>query len=1070
MSTQLILYPQTLLNQNYQGYTSSLLGGTSEWVVDGINFTSINSATQVVLDTSVFGLNAKYTEMLINHPPTPINTWFTFRSDGGGGGGVPAYPTQVGNRLVLDGAASFSWSGVYQRLDNLTPGGVYTVTILATGGISAFGGKLLIRHIITDPISLVPYSVEILGQSAPLTSASHTYTATFTAQGTNDGIMVVYNAASSTEIKVEKISVQNTAGTPSLIYGDLQDGQVICDLYQEEDIPLSLSIDDFKNVAEQIKSYSKDFNLPATKRNNRIFNNMFEITRSDDGLIFNAYVRTECVLKQDGFILFKGYLRMIDIKDKEGEISYNVNLYSEIVTLADTLKDLTMRDLHLDELEHVYDFENIKKSWDDSVGLPLAHSLNPSSFAYDPALGFDNTNVLKYPLIDWEHDMEVSLGGTPIINSLESNFRPCIQVKYLIDKIFSSTNQFTYTSDFFNTTVLNSGFDFDKLFMDFNWGSSKTPPGVQNNGVGKYEAKGAADNYAAAGSWTTCLLTEDTFPPEQGYDISTGVFTIPAGQQNTAFEVEYKTTFLCVKTTTFKTRWKHTTAAGLTFYYDESAFTPIVGSATANPHMDCDLFGNPFYNASVESVTIKDGGHYFSAPTVEFIDPPTEVNNLAAAAVGGVATLTGNAVTAVDLVQSSYPHAYNFGYSDLQAGCATFTGGTLLANSQPPRITFNQVNPFYEVSGTFVLNLEPGDTLEFEMLANDANSIRQSNRVNYKSYPQYTSNVSVSSTVSLVASAAILDTIRGDLGQWDFLKGIMTMFNLVSLVDDDNPNNILIEPYRDVFIDNTRSNDLTDLSLSSRFNGKIHDWTDKVDVAEMELNPLTDLNKETVFQFEEDDEDYCFNQYKASAPSGEKLYGSFLWNADEFTVLAGKTEIIASPFAATVISPLMTQYTDFILPKIYAYNDDGDCEGFGNAPRIFYNAGVHTLTSTTYSVPDHPGGSTYPTEDTFLQFGHLSAVPPLATTIDFNFGTTELVGFSGILPVNNLFNVYWLPYFAELYHPDTRTVKLKVNLNASDIATFKFYDKVMIKNRTFRVNKIEYKPNSLAKVEFILIP
>ena len=43
-------------------------------------------------------------------------------------------------------------------------------------------------------------------------------------------------------------------------------------------------------------------------------------------------------------------------------------------------------------------------------------------------------------------------------------------------------------------------------------------------------------------------------------------------------------------------------------------------------------------------------------------------------------------------------------------------------------------------------------------------------------------------------------------------------------------------------------------------------------------------------------------------------------------------------------------------------------------------------------------------------------------------------------------------------------------LNASDINTFQFFDMVMIKNRVFRVNKIDYKPNDLSVVEFILIP
>ena len=47
---------------------------------------------------------------------------------------------------------------------------------------------------------------------------------------------------------------------------------------------------------------------------------------------------------------------------------------------------------------------------------------------------------------------------------------------------------------------------------------------------------------------------------------------------------------------------------------------------------------------------------------------------------------------------------------------------------------------------------------------------------------------------------------------------------------------------------------------------------------------------------------------------------------------------------------------------------------------------------------------------------------------------------------------------------------IKVNLNPADISNFRFNDKVQIKNRTFRVNKIDYKPNNLATVEFILIP
>lgn len=101
-----------------------------------------------------------------------------------------------------------------------------------------------------------------------------------------------------------------------------------------------------------------------------------------------------------------------------------------------------------------------------------------------------------------------------------------------------------------------------------------------------------------------------------------------------------------------------------------------------------------------------------------------------------------------------------------------------------------------------------------------------------------------------------------------------------------------------------------------------------------------------------------------------------------------------------------------------------------------------------------------------FQFVHLL---PLDSR-DFVFGEQQLVIPACASPADNLFNTYWLPYFNELYNADTRTMTLKVNLSPTDVANFKFYDTVFIKNRVFRVNKIDYKPNDLATVEFILIP
>jgi hypothetical protein len=55
----------------------------------------------------------------------------------------------------------------------------------------------------------------------------------------------------ATNVTVSDISVVPTGTTPSGAIQLLEDGQVILDLYEDENIPLTLSVDDFKNVAEK---------------------------------------------------------------------------------------------------------------------------------------------------------------------------------------------------------------------------------------------------------------------------------------------------------------------------------------------------------------------------------------------------------------------------------------------------------------------------------------------------------------------------------------------------------------------------------------------------------------------------------------------------------------------------------------------------------------------------------------------------------------------------------------------------------------------------------------------------
>jgi hypothetical protein len=450
MSIQLILYPQS-----YEGSFNAISANPNEFVVNGINFSNPPLSTSSSYD-SLF--NAIVVVDALTNQPAVINTWVRYRSTTFG---TPALPTNTSGNVVFNSGAFSSRSGIYQKLSNLVIGTNYTITI----NVSTTG---------TGSIVIGVYNVAsiLAGQSTLATTA--TITKTFTANSATNTLVVSYVNTVATNVAVSDISVVPTGTSPSGAIQLLGDGQVILDLYEDENIPLTLSVDDFKNVAEQVQSYSKAFNLPATKRNNQIFENLFELTRSAQNfLTFNPYAKTKSVLKQDGFTLFEGYLRVLDIQDKEGEISYNVNLYSEVISFADTLKDKTFSQLDFTELEHDYNKTEIKNSWNDSPDPPIDYTNSSTS-------GFrDGNTTVKYPFVDWNHSYTFDSAGFPVLPNLESSFRPFINIKYLIDRIFQDT-EFTYESAFFNTT------DFKKLYMDFNWGGDNIPSSINDTYLARW--------------------------------------------------------------------------------------------------------------------------------------------------------------------------------------------------------------------------------------------------------------------------------------------------------------------------------------------------------------------------------------------------------------------------------------------------------------------------------------------------------------------------------------------------------------------------------------------------------
>ena len=489
-NTQLILYPQ--------GSNSFTFTTTQNQYCGNSSFTSgLNSSAQTGALLPIQGA------LIAN--ASIIGNWNGFSSDGTGSFASTTAPTvSSGNLTLTSNGSAQSVAGVYQTIDNLTTGADYEIIIkhsAVASGFTVFGG---------GGVYHTNGSLAIGSNSFFTTNQTNT-SFTFTATDTEQLLAISYINHTGSSLVVSEITLKEVI--PSII-SDVEDGSVICDLYDNEAIPLSLSVDDFKNAAEKVQSYSKDFNLPATKRNNKIFNSIFEVQKSiENTLDFNPYIRTRAVLKEDTYTIFEGSLRLIDIINKDGEISYNVNLFSEAVALSEILKDKKLKDLDLNELEHDNTITNVTNSW--TGVLALTNSLPIDSLANNTGVaGATTTNVLKYPFCNWENNITEN-ANNQLELELEQAFRPFIQCKYLLDKIFSEAG-YTFESDFLSSTK------FTKLFMDFNWGAGNAPNDKDHTG----EAEKTAVQTISTGTRTKITFDQHNFADGFGWN-GTDTFTAP---------------------------------------------------------------------------------------------------------------------------------------------------------------------------------------------------------------------------------------------------------------------------------------------------------------------------------------------------------------------------------------------------------------------------------------------------------------------------------------------------------------------------------------------------------------
>ncbi len=278
----------------------------------------------------------------------------------------------------------------------------------------------------------------------------------------------------------------------------------------------------------------------------------------------------------------------------------------------------------------------------------------------------------------------------------------------------------------------------------------------------------------------------------------------------------------------------------------------------------------------------------------------------------------------------------------------------------------------------------------------------------------------------------------------DFISGLQKMFNLVFIPDRNNSKHLYIEPLGDYLA-----------------SGDKIDWTNKIDLSkDIQVEPTTDLQARTYEWTHSNGKDLVNDLVQKNA---SRTYGRYRVNDPENDFASG-TKKIQTAFAPHVVSYIPG--TDYAIHRMLADTVNEDKTIKDPLPRLaFWNGGESGVVNY-YNDANTAGLSTtdYP------MFSQFSASYPTVTDEDLSYGVERPFHRVQANPVNTLYYKYWMPWVNELYSSDARIVTAYFRLTASEIATFKFSDKIFIKDTYFRILSISnYDPTTENIVQVRLV-
>jgi hypothetical protein len=243
------------------------------------------------------------------------------------------------------------------------------------------------------------------------------------------------------------------------------DGQAVnrIELFNDEKISITSSIQNFNDIGKLFTDYSQTFTVPASKHNNTIFKHWYEsavgLTNDEDPLdvdfAFDHRIKYYGYIEIDSIPFRDGKFLMQKANKKNNFIeSYTINFVGNLVQLKDKFKEDKLNVINgYESLNFEYNFTNVIEGAYPNIKFPLIASTRRFEFETGTS-----------------SDVTTTAGAIPY-----TELFPAIRVSKVFDFI-ESTYGLNFVGDFLNYALFKELFLFCKNSEEFNFYSEPQSP------------------------------------------------------------------------------------------------------------------------------------------------------------------------------------------------------------------------------------------------------------------------------------------------------------------------------------------------------------------------------------------------------------------------------------------------------------------------------------------------------------------------------------------------------------------------------------------------------------------